>query len=417
MKIAFLVYGFPNLSETFILNQITGLLDAGHEVHVHASVSPDAGKVHDDVRQYRLLERTHYRNLPGRYLARLAGAARRVGRAGGRLGIVGGALNVFKHGRYAASLGLLYDSLLVLEHGPYDVIHGQFGTLGRNAATLRDVGLAGHARVVVSVRGSDVTAGAKISRYGSVFQKCDLLLPVCEAFRTQLIAHGCDPRKIRVHHSGIKVSRFRHADRQRAPGEPTRVLTVARLTEKKGVEYAIRAVGRVKGSGRPVRFAVMGDGPLRAHLERLAGELGLAGDVQLTGPGTQDEVIARLREAHLFLAPSVTAASGEQEGIPNVLKEAMATGTPVVGTRHSGIPELIEDGVSGFLVPERDVDALADRLTRLIDSPERWGPMGRAGRQRVEAEFDSDTLNRELVALYEQLVADRRRGSLEKTRT
>lgn len=407
MKIAFLVYGFPSLSETFILNQITGLIDAGHAVDIHASASPDTHKVHADVERYRLLERTHYRDIPDRYMPRLAGAARRALRARLRPGVVARTLNVFQHGRLAASLSLLYGSLVFFEHGPYDIIHCQFGTLGRTASALRDIGATGRARLVVSLRGSDLTTGEKIRRYGEAFRNCDLLLPVCEAFRTQLIAHGCDPRRIRVHHSGIKVSRFPHAERRRAPGEPTRILTVGRLIEKKGVEYAVRAVARARASGRPVRLVVMGDGPLRGDLERLVGELGLAGEVQLTGPATQDEVIARLREAHLFVAPSVTAASGEQEGIPNVLKEAMATGIPVVGTQHSGIPELIEDGVSGFLVPERDVEALADRLARLIDSPERWGAMGRAGRQRVEAAFDSDMLNRELVALYEQLLLER----------
>ena len=417
MKIAFLVHGFPNLSETFILNQITGLLDAGHDVHIHASGSPDAEKMHDDVRRYRLLERTHYRNPPGRYLPRLAGAARRAVRARVRRGVAAAALNILKHGRLTASLGLLHDSLLFLEHGPYDVIHCQFGSLGRTAAALRDIGVSGRARLVVSLRGSDVTTGERIRHHATALRKCDLLLPVCEAFTSQLIAHGCDPRTIRVHHSGIKVSRFPHAERRRGPGEPTQLLTIARLIEKKGIEYAIRAVARVRGSGRPVRLAVMGDGPLRSDLERLAAKLDLAGDVQLVGAGTQDAVIARLRQAHLFLAPSVTAVSGEQEGIPNVLKEAMATGIPVVGTRHSGIPELIEDGVSGFLVPERDVDALADRLTRLIDSPERWGPMGRAGRQRVEADFDSDTLNRQLIGLYEQLLLERHLGGLETART
>ena len=109
-------------------------------------------------------------------------------------------------------------------------------------------------------------------------------------------------------------------------------------------------------------------------------------------------------------------ASGETEGIPNVLKEAMATGIPVIGTWHSGIPELVTDGVSGLLVPERDVDALAEALVTLVDHPGRWPAMGLAGRQRVEAEFDSDKLNQELVELYEQVLLEGSRRRPEPTR-
>jgi colanic acid/amylovoran biosynthesis glycosyltransferase len=137
-------------------------------------------------------------------------------------------------------------------------------------------------------------------------------------------------------------------------------------------------------------------------------ELDLGEQVKLVGPKSQEEVIALLQDAHLFVTPSVTAASGDQEGIPNVLKEAMAMGIPVVSTRHSGIPELVQDGVSGLLAPERDSEALAERLACLIDHPEKWAAMGRAGRQHVESEFDSDKLNKELVDLYLQVISNDR---------
>jgi colanic acid/amylovoran biosynthesis glycosyltransferase len=104
------------------------------------------------------------------------------------------------------------------------------------------------------------------------------------------------------------------------------------------------------------------------------------------------------------VAASVTAADGDEEGIPNVLKEAMASGLPVVGTRHAGIPELIDDGVSGFLVPERNEAALADALQRLALEPGRWASMGRAGRAKIEMEYDIDRLNDRLAGLLEHLI-------------
>ncbi|HEY6104105.1 MAG TPA: glycosyltransferase, partial [bacterium] len=118
----------------------------------------------------------------------------------------------------------------------------------------------------------------------------------------------------------------------------------------------------------------------------------------------QGEIRRLLEGAHILLAPSVTAQDGDQEGIPNVVKEAMATGMPVVSTRHSGIPELVQDAVSGFLVAERDVDALAERLVFLIDHPETWPEMGRAGRRKVEADFDVEHMHDRLIALYAQVL-------------
>ncbi|MEN9223394.1 MAG: glycosyltransferase, partial [Thermostichus sp. BF3_bins_97] len=106
------------------------------------------------------------------------------------------------------------------------------------------------------------------------------------------------------------------------------------------------------------------------------------------------------------LAPSVTASDGNQDAPVNVLKEAMAMGLPVISTWHGGIPELVQEGVSGFLVPERDPQALAERLSYLIQHPQRWSEMGRAGRSFVERVFDLETLNDELVRQYQRILRE-----------
>jgi colanic acid/amylovoran biosynthesis glycosyltransferase len=390
MRIAFLVHIFPELTETFVLNQITGLLDAGHEVDVYAARAGMPSLAHPDVHRYRMLERTRYWRIPGSYLLRGLDAGGVLRRRGGP--------------RLASALTLLHASVRALKRRRYDVVHCQFGTLARAAVMLRDMGVV-RGRLVVSCRGSDLTKPTAVRHGWDPFQNVDLLLPVCERFREQLVGRGCDPRRIRVLHSGIKLSQFSHADRRRQPNEPTRILTIGRLVEKKGVAYAIEAMARLKTSGRQVSYTVAGDGPLRPTLTRMIDELDLRTEVQLAGPKPHTEVIALLQSAHLLVAPCVTARSGDQEGIPNVLKEAMAMGLPVVSTRHSGIPELVEHGVSGLLVPERESGHLADALADLIDHPERWAVMGRAGRRRVEAQFDSDTLNAELIGLYQDVTS------------
>jgi len=122
--------------------------------------------------------------------------------------------------------------------------------------------------------------------------------------------------------------------------------------------------------------------------------------VRLLGWKTHEEVKRLLEESHVLVAPSLTSQNGDQEGIPNAIKEAMASGLPVISTFHSGIPELVSDGVSGLLVPERDVTAIANALAYLISHPEVCEEMGRAGRRRVEQEFDTNILNKQLEELY-----------------
>jgi colanic acid/amylovoran biosynthesis glycosyltransferase len=405
LKVAFLVRKFPKLSETFILNQITGLIDRGVDLDIFAW-EPGESDAHADVATYSLRGKTRYIRPPRPYLERVAAVSARMvrDRSWRRPSMVLRSLDVWRHGRSASSLYLLYAGSGLLHSGPHDVVHCQFGDLGATALELRAIG-AVPGRIVVSFRGSDLTARDR-SGDDALFQAADLVLPVCEAFAERLIGLGCDPKKIRVHRSGVDLGRFEYIermDRQRSPDRPTRLLTVSRLVEKKGVAYGLEAVARLRASGRNVVYSILGDGPLGPELERLRDSLGLGEIVSFLGPGDDARVLACLREAHVLVAPSVTAGDGDQEGIPNALKEAMATGLPVVSTRHSGIPELVEDGISGFLVPERDADALAERVACLVDHPERWGAMGRAGRRRVEADYDSETLNVRLVELYREV--------------
>lgn len=408
MRVAALVRRFPELSETFILNQITGVLDEGVDLEIFAWGPGDLSTAHPDVEAYDLMGRVRYIQPPARRIARVVQTASAVAQGGAwrRPAVIARSLGPHRDDRSSSSLFLLHAAARVLSGPPHDLMHCQFGRLGLTGLALRRVG-AFPGRIVVAFRGSDLSRHRETKGYEALFREGDLFLPVCDAFRTRLVSMGCDPARVRVHHSGIDLRRFTLRPRVRQPDEPLRLITIARLVEKKGVEYAIRAVGELVAEGQAVEYAIIGEGPLREELERLAGELGLQAVARFLGPRDHDEVIRRLEASHVLLGPSVTAESGDQEGIPNVLKEAMATGIPVVSTHHSGIPELVEDGVSGFLVPERSVEPLAERIRFLADHPDRWGSMGQAGRVRVEAAFDSRRLSGELVQLYRELLSPR----------
>jgi len=405
MRLAHLVQSFPSLSETFILGQITGLIDLGHEVDIYAWGAGRHREVHEAVTRYGLLARTRYLQPPPRLVSRFARAPGRVLATGAwrEPRRVLRSLDVGRHGKLAAGLALFYGSTGFLGAGRYDLVHCQFGTLADRTLALRKTGAA-LGKLAISFRGADLTRGRRSEGYGPAFEAADLILPVSRDFAERLERLGCPASKIHVVRSGIPVERFPFRARSRAADETTRILIIGRLVEKKGVAYAIEAVARLKENGRDVRLSVVGDGPLREELESLVESLRVGDAVHMTGSRTREEVAELLAESHLLVAPSVTASDGDQEGIPNTLKEAMAAGLPVVSTLHSGIPELVEHERSGFLVPERDSGALAERLGWLVDHPEAWPEMGRAGRTRVEEEYDIPGLSVRLAELYRSVV-------------
>lgn len=406
LRIAFFVGSFPLISETFIMNQITGLIDRGHTVDIYATRFVKDERFHEDVYKYKLIDRTYFFNLPRSFMGRLFKLFFLIFFSGGwrKPKVIFRTLNYRRFGRSVLSLNLLLLAIPFFTKKPYDILHCQFGWFGPVALSLKQV-KAVYGKLVVSYRGADITRTLDINPgiYDEVYKYGECFLPVSESFSQKLISRGCEPGKIKVHHSGIDCSRFSFTERTRKEGEITEILTIGRLVEKKGVEYAIRAVALTVASGRRLKYTIVGDGVLRQELQNLIGQLEMDDYVTLAGSKTSSEVIGYLKHAHLFLAPSITSASGDCEGIPNTSKEAMAMGIPVLSTFHSGNPELIEDGVTGFLVPERDVNALDGRLKYLIDNPEIWPEIGRAGREVIESRFEINRLNDDLVDTYMSL--------------
>ncbi|MEM6399462.1 MAG: glycosyltransferase [Cyanobacteria bacterium P01_D01_bin.116] len=414
MKIAFIVDRFPVLSETFVINQITGLIERGHEVDIYGRQTYD-NKLHPDVEKYNLIERTRYLpEIPQNYLLRLFHALYLFAKNFSQAPLVLlRSLNIFKYGKRAACLRLFYSTLPFLGAPKYDIIHCQFGRqaickfgpYSYEGLVLREIG-AVQGNLLTTFRGYDISW--YLHKYGEnvyegLFEKGDFFYTNCEFFRQRVIELGCDANKIVVHGSGINCSRFTFKARYPDASGLIRIATTGRLVEKKGIEYAIRAIAEVAKVYPNVEFNIIGDGELKEHFVQIIQELNIVDKVHLKGWRNQKEIISILDETHIFVAPSVTASDGNQDAPVNTLKEAMAMGLPVIGTLHGGIPELVEDGVSGFLVPERDEKAIAQKLIYLIEHPEIWQQMGLSGREKVETHYDTNKLNSELVEMYQNV--------------
>jgi glycosyltransferase involved in cell wall biosynthesis len=229
-----------------------------------------------------------------------------------------------------------------------------------------------------------------------------LFLAVSEALRAKAIARGFPADRTITHYNGVDLDAFRPAERRPEPGL---ILHVGRLVEKKGTHLLIRALAEVLQERREARLVVVGDGPLRPRLEAQAASLGLAGSISFLGSRPAADVAAWMARASLLAAPSLTAGDGDAEGLPTVLAEAAASGLPAIGSRHSGIPEAIVEGGTGFLVAEGAVEPLARHIADLLAAPARRAAMGRAARALAEERFDSVRQGARLEAHYDRIVA------------
>ncbi|RWD14592.1 MAG: colanic acid biosynthesis glycosyltransferase WcaL [Mesorhizobium sp.] len=382
MKICFVVDKFPSLSETFVLDQIAGCLEHGMEVGVVCNETT-FGKD-------RNIDDQRWQALPGKVVCWW-----------GSLGRYRPLLRKWS-GRLWDKLSTAIDLFHAHKLQKADVIVAHFGTNGLRVARVIKRGRIS-APLVTIFHGNDVGGpmhDKTLARYRTVFEKGVLQLPVNAFFRDALIDVGASPAKVVVHHMGVRPGEIEYRWRSWEQ-DAMSFISVCRLTEKKGIEYALRALAALPR--RDWTYSVIGGGELLEELKRLAADLGIADRVTFLGPRPHAEVKQRLRDAHVFVLPSVGARDGDVEGIPVALMEAMAAGLTVVSTYHSGIPELIEDQKTGFLAPERDVAALAGKLTWIAENPKLCEPIALAARKKIEADFNAEVLNERFAQIASQL--------------
>jgi glycosyltransferase involved in cell wall biosynthesis len=203
--------------------------------------------------------------------------------------------------------------------------------------------------------------------------------------------------RMTIVHCGVDLSTVPFRPEGRQPGL---ILAVGRLDPIKGFDVLIDALALLARQGRSLRCRIIGSGPLERSLRASIARHGLADRVELAGARPQEEVREALLSASVFAMPSVVTPEGDRDGIPVSLMEAMGVGTPVVSTRVSGIPELVDDGHEGLLVPERDPPALAAALARLLDDPALGRGLAVRARQKVEREFDAAREAHKLLQLF-----------------
>jgi glycosyltransferase involved in cell wall biosynthesis len=408
--IGIVVKRWPRLSETFVLNEILGLERAGMQLRIYALMDPREptaqgaiNEVAAPVSYLRTGTRADWRVLFAAQLASLRAAPWRYLRTLAYVLLRRRHRSTFVHFFESARLVALLG-----EHGVTHV-HAQFAhgptSVAHFAHLLGDMpfSFTGHAKDIYLSAPDLLAVKISAARFVATCTAHNV------AYLRALVAPS-DQTKIHLVYHGVATERFRPAPRASVAREsaktatPIRMISVGRLVEKKGFSHLIRACALLRERGNRFALSIYGTGPLRDELARLIEDLAVSDIVKLQGSRTQKELITLYRKADLFVLSPYILESGDRDGIPNVLMEAMAVGLPAVATDVSGIPELIEHERSGLLVPPRDEVALAAALERLLDPAHGLGlraRLGSGGRHRVVEHFEADLHLKRMVELLD----------------
>lgn len=403
MKIAYLVKAFPRLSETFILNELLELERRGHELTVfsrHRPAEPAPAAMLDGLQAgvHQLASLLRSRSWEA------FAAHQRAGLCAGQ----GGAGELLEEAVSRRSGAEMRYWLLaarvaeILVEGRFDLIHAHFASgsssVARYASRLCGIPytLTAHAKDIYA---HDLDP----ARLTAVLEDAAAVVTVADANVRHLARVAPRARVVRIY-NGLPLDEFSFLPAAPAPSPP-RALFVGRLVEKKGVADLLEAAAILRAGGLGLRCRIVGSGPLEADLRREADRLALGDTVEWCGPATRQEILdEHLPAATLFALPAVVAADGDRDGLPTTLIEAMARGVPVVSTRVTGIPEIVDEGRAGGLVAPGDVPALARAIAALSKDPQLAETRRRRGRQRVESLFDATETACRLEATFREAV-------------
>ncbi len=322
-------------------------------------------------------------------------------------------IHVVRQPKYMVDLSLLNEKVHYLNeiNSPkkfskkqkLDLIHAHHGQLGILLLPFKEQsGLP----MVTSIRGRDGTFADQHFTYldnmRMLFDRTELIFPVCNFLAERMMEWGCPSEKIRVLYGGVDTNQFQYRSPEITGTQ--NILSIGRLVEKKGHHVLMEAFAKIRTKFPHATLTIIGRGPMEDSLKSLATQLNLGDSFQLLQHLPKSQVHEQMKNADLFCAASLTATNGDVEGIPNTVKEAMATGLPVISTTHAGIPELVTHNVDGFLVPENNIDELALAIEHMLINQSLWLPFATAARERVEQNFELSAQLQQQARFYDELL-------------
>jgi len=404
MRVAMILNSFPKISEKFLLNQIIGLIQAGIHVDIYAAHRPDNEIKHELYEKYNVQKYVHYLSIPRSLIKRFLFAPFLFI----KLLIINrlAAFEAVRKSKYktvAANFKLLYFGLAFMG-AHYDVVHCHFGVNGLIGSYLKECGFC--KALVATFHGSDINTYPKkhgIDVYNTLYNTADLITANTAFTKSKIVANGCKESLIRILPVGLIVDEYAEIDRSQEK-EHT-ILTVGRLEEKKGHRYALEAVAIILRRIPDIQYFIAGDGSLTGELKEYAEKLGISSCVHFLGLATSEHLKELYSKCAVFTLPSITASNGDMEGQGLVLQEAQICGMPVVSTLHNGIPDGVLEGITGFLVPEKNPSALAEKLTFLLENKIFRTKMGKSGKKFVSENYNISLLTDRISSFYREILS------------
>lgn len=392
-KIAYVVKMYPRFSETFIVSEILAHESAGLDVEIFSLRPPVDTHFQDLLARVKSPVRFIPSERPRvqEFWSELAAAGRELPHVWASLGEFAceDPRDVYQAVRLA----------MMLREGAFTHIHAHFAsvatTVARMAARFAELpySFTAHAKDIYHESVDHVDLRKKLTDAAAV-------VTVSDYNAAYLREHyGTAATRVCRIYNGLHLDNFSFSpplDRSDV------VVAVGRLVEKKGFDDLIRAVALLRDGGSTVQCEIIGGGPMEADLQALIADLRIGGRVRLLGPLPQGEMSQRVASASVLAAPCVNGTDGNRDGLPTILLEAMALGTPCVGTAVAGIPEVVRDGDTGILIEERDVAALARAIERLVQDPQLRMTYASAARRLVEAQFDAHLNAARVRQLFEK---------------
>ncbi|MEX3072010.1 glycosyltransferase [Vibrio alginolyticus] len=397
MRLGVYSSGYPKLSQTFVDKQINALVDNCCDVTIltdKKSDFPSIVKADLEVIDFSPSFNNKLIRVVFYFLSFLLIAMKGKGKV---------ALSISKDDKLAFSQKL--SILFALSKGiklSYDVILVHFGNFGYYISKLKSCGVV-EGKVAVIFHGYEISRDKVLTEnldaYRACFDSCDMLLPVSKLWKEKLIKMGCPSHKVYVSRMGIDLDDFVYQTTS-SQSEVFKLIQVGRLTKKKGVLDTINAIALLPKDFN-IHLDIIGSGELEGEAQELVRTLGLSSIVKFHGSLPNTSVRQLLSQSNAYILPSKVADDGDMEGVPVALMEAMAVGIPVISTYHSGIPELIDDGVSGFLVNEGDVEALSKAIYTV--SSYNYSEINKTtacAREKIATQFNNDMEAKALIRLF-----------------
>jgi glycosyltransferase involved in cell wall biosynthesis len=388
MNIAHICYSFSPLSETFIYDIIDAQVQQGHDPHVISFQR----------------ENNKERPFPEEQISQLKLPVWDLRRYWNRISASG------SEGEKQTANWHLYRQKLKekLTQIKPDVIHAHFGTMGVLAYPVaNEMGIP----IVVSFYGYDISqllqSSYWVEEYNKAVPNFDGAIGISNHICNKISRFSEGSDDVHLLHLGVDLEKFPPSSQLSSENQQVQCLFVGRFVEKKSPMSLVKsfheAQKKLADLDIELKLWMAGGGPLMDQTKQLVQELNLTDDIDVKGALPHDEVIELFKQADIYTQHSVTASNGDEEGQGVTFVEASAMELPIVATRHNGIPDVVLDGETGFLVEEHDTEAMGQKIAELAEHPQQWEALGKAGRKHIEKEFDKEKQSKKLIEIYREV--------------